>query len=128
MSSTRATIAGPRERSRRRRDGALVIRALIVGYFFGIRSEQRRCEEVHLNLPYRWFCRLGLDDGSVPDHSTFSKNRHAASAIVTCCGVCSSHAAALWPASRPGKTIVPQEHPDRISIGPMYCRYNGVVR
>jgi len=33
------------------------------------------CEEVHLNLAYRWFCRLGLD-GTVPDHSTFSKNRH----------------------------------------------------
>jgi transposase len=33
------------------------------------------CEEVHLNLAYRWFCRLGLD-GKVPDHSTFSKNRH----------------------------------------------------
>jgi transposase len=39
------------------------------------RSERRLCEEVHLNLAYRWFCRLGLD-GAVPDHSTFSKNRH----------------------------------------------------
>jgi transposase-like protein DUF772 len=48
---------------------------LIVGYCFGIRSERRLCEEVHLNLAYRWFCRLGLD-GRVPDHSTFSKNRH----------------------------------------------------
>jgi len=48
---------------------------LIVGYCFGIRSERRLCEEVHLNLAYRWFCRLGLD-GCVPDHSTFSKNRH----------------------------------------------------
>jgi len=48
---------------------------LIVGYCFGIRSERRLCEEVHLNLAYRWFCRLGLED-QVPDHSTFSKNRH----------------------------------------------------
>ena len=48
---------------------------LIVGYCFGIRSERRLCEEDHLNLVYWWFCRLGLDD-SVPDHSTFSKNRH----------------------------------------------------
>jgi IS5 family transposase len=48
---------------------------LIVGYCFGIRSERRLCEEVHLNLAYRWFCRLGLD-GEVPDHSTFSKTRH----------------------------------------------------
>ena len=52
-----------------------MIRMLIVGYCFGIRSERRLCEEVHLNLAYRWFCRLGLD-GDVPDHSTFSKNRH----------------------------------------------------
>ena len=48
---------------------------LLVGYCYGIRSERRLCEEVHLNLAYRWFCRLGLD-GEVPDHSTFSKNRH----------------------------------------------------
>lgn len=56
-------------------DPELMIRMLIVGYCFGIRSERRLCEEVHLNLAYRWFCRLGLD-GEVPDHSTFSKNRH----------------------------------------------------
>jgi len=56
-------------------DPELMIRMLIVGYCFGIRSERRLCDEVHLNLAYRWFCRLGLD-GNVPDHSTFSKNRH----------------------------------------------------
>ena len=56
-------------------DPELMIRMLIIGYSFGIRSERRLCEEVHLNLAYRWFCRLGLED-SVPDHSTFSKNRH----------------------------------------------------
>jgi len=56
-------------------DPELLIRMLIVGYCFGIRSERRLCEEVHLNLAYRWFCGLGLD-GEVPDHSTFSKNRH----------------------------------------------------
>jgi transposase len=56
-------------------DPELMIRMLLVGYCFGIRSERRLCEEVHLNLGYRWFCRLGLD-GTVPDHSTFSKNRH----------------------------------------------------
>src|SRR5580692_10584892 len=55
-------------------DPELMIRMLIVGYCFGIRSERRLCAEVHLNLAYRWFCRLGLD-GGVPDHSTFSKNR-----------------------------------------------------
>ena len=56
-------------------DPELMMRMLIVGYCFGIRSERRLCEEAHLNLAYRWFCRLGLD-GGVPDHSTFSKNRH----------------------------------------------------
>ena len=53
----------------------MIRRMLIVGYCMGIRSERRLCEEVHLNLAYCWFCRLGLD-ASVPDHSTFSKNRH----------------------------------------------------
>jgi transposase len=56
-------------------DPELMIRMLIVGYSMGIRSERRLCEEVHLNLAYRWFCRLGLE-GKVPDHSTFSRNRH----------------------------------------------------
>ena len=56
-------------------DPERMMRMLIVGYGFGIRSERRLCDEVHLNLAYRWFCRLGLD-GDVPDHSTFSKNRH----------------------------------------------------
>src|SRR5436190_4372004 len=56
-------------------DPELMIRMLIVGYCFGIRSERRLCEEVSLNLAYRWFCRLGLED-EVPDHSTFGKNRH----------------------------------------------------
>jgi transposase len=56
-------------------DPELMIRMLLIGYCFGIRSERRLCEEVHLNLAYRWFCRIGLE-GDVPDHSTFSKNRH----------------------------------------------------
>ena len=56
-------------------DPELMIRILVVGYCFGIRSERRLCEEVDLNLAYPWFCRLGLE-GRVPDHSTFSKTRH----------------------------------------------------
>jgi transposase len=47
----------------------------LVGHCLGIRSERRLCEEVRLNLAYRWFCWLNLTD-RVPDHSTFSKNRH----------------------------------------------------
>ena len=56
-------------------DPELMIRMLLVGYCYGIRSERRLCEEVEMHLAYRWFCRLDLDD-RVPDHSTFSVNRH----------------------------------------------------
>ena len=56
-------------------DPELMIRMLLIGYIMGIRSERRLCDEVHLNLAYRWFCRLDLHD-PVPDQSTFSKNRH----------------------------------------------------
>jgi IS5 family transposase len=56
-------------------DPERMIRMLIIGYCLGIRSERRLCEEVKLNLAYRWFCRLSIED-PVPDHSTFSKNRH----------------------------------------------------
>jgi len=56
-------------------DPELMMRMLLVGYVMGIRSERRLCEEVHLNLAYRWFCKLDLSD-PIPDHSTFSKNRH----------------------------------------------------
>src|SRR5438874_3727436 len=52
-----------------------MIRMLIGGYCYGIRFERRLCEEVKLHLGYRWFCRLELED-KVPDHSTFSVNRH----------------------------------------------------
>ena len=41
-------------------DPELLVRMLVVGYCLGIRSERRLCEEVHLNLAYRWFCRLNL--------------------------------------------------------------------
>ena len=56
-------------------DPELMLRMLIVAYCYGIRSERKLCEEVELHLAYRWFCRLDLDD-RVPDHSTFSVNRH----------------------------------------------------
>src|SRR6266699_859505 len=56
-------------------DPELMIRMLIVGYCYGLRSERRLAQEVELHLAYRWFCRLDLED-QVPDHSTFSVNRH----------------------------------------------------
>jgi len=56
-------------------DPELMIRMLLIGYCLGIRSERQLCEEINLILAYRWFCRLSITD-QVPDHSTFSKNRH----------------------------------------------------
>lgn len=55
-------------------DPELMLRMLIVGYCYGIRSERRLCEEIELHLAYRWFCRLDLED-EVPHHSTLSANR-----------------------------------------------------
>lgn len=55
-------------------DPELMIRMLIIGYSYGLRSERRLTQEVALHLAYRWFCRLDLDD-KVPHHSTFSENR-----------------------------------------------------
>ena len=56
-------------------DPELMIRMMLIGYCLGIRSDRLLCEEVKLNLAYRWFCKLSIND-KVPDHSTFSKNRH----------------------------------------------------
>src|SRR5246127_4219137 len=56
-------------------DPVLMIRLLIVGYVFAIRSERQLCSEVQVNLAYRWFCKLGVDD-DIPDHSVFSRARH----------------------------------------------------
>jgi transposase len=55
-------------------DPELMIRMLLVGYCYGIRSERRLCQEVELHLAYRWFCKLDLDE-AIPHHSTFSANR-----------------------------------------------------
>lgn len=76
-------------------DPELMIRMLLIGNIMDIRSERRLCEEVSLNLAYRWFCRLDLGDPA-PDKSTFSKNRHGRfresdlfrqlfENVVTCC-------------------------------------------
>ena len=56
-------------------DPEVLLRLLLVGYLYGISSERRLLEEVKMHLAYRWFTRLGFEQ-EVPDHSTFSKNRH----------------------------------------------------
>src|SRR6516165_6142539 len=56
-------------------DPELIIRMLIIGYVFAIRSERAICREVQVNLAYRWFCGLSIED-KIPDHSVFSRARH----------------------------------------------------
>src|SRR3954471_14652115 len=56
-------------------DPVLMIRMLIVGYVFAIRSERLLCREVQVNLAYRWFCCLSIED-KIPDHSAFSRGRN----------------------------------------------------
>ena len=56
-------------------DPELMIRMLIIGYVFAIRSERALCRDVQVNLAYRWFCGLSIED-KVPDHSAFSRARH----------------------------------------------------
>ena len=56
-------------------DPALMIRMLLIGYVFAIRSERAICRELQVNLAYRWFCGLAIED-KIPDHSTFSRARH----------------------------------------------------
>ena len=56
-------------------DPVLMIRMLIIGYVFAIRSERALCREVQVNLAYRWFCGLSIED-KIPDHSAFSRVRH----------------------------------------------------
>src|SRR6202040_3360226 len=56
-------------------DPEVLLRLLLVGYLYGITSERRLMEEVRMHLAYRWFSRLGFER-EIPDHSTFSKNRH----------------------------------------------------
>jgi transposase len=56
-------------------DSELMIRMLVMGYVFAIRSERLICREVQVNLAYRWFCKLGIED-AIPDHSAFSRARN----------------------------------------------------
>src|SRR3954453_10793083 len=56
-------------------DPVLMIRMLLVGYIFAIRSERQICAEIQVNLAYRWFCKLGIED-RIPDHSVFCRARN----------------------------------------------------
>ena len=74
-----------------------MIRVLIIGYCMGIRSERRLCQEVHLNLAYRWFCRLELEAIS-PIIRPSRRTDTAASVTAICCGMCSR---GRWRAALP---------------------------
>jgi transposase len=73
-------------------DPVLMIRMLIVGYVFAIRSERALCRDVRVNLAYRWFCGLSIED-KIPDHSAFSRARNERFRKATSSAVCSSM---LW--------------------------------
>jgi transposase len=56
-------------------DPVMLFKMMLVGYFFGIRSERQLEKEIQTNVAYRWFLGLNLTD-KVPHHSTISFNRH----------------------------------------------------
>ena len=56
-------------------DPEVLLRILLIGYLYGITSERKLVEELHMHLAWRWFTGLGFDQ-EIPHHSTFSKNRH----------------------------------------------------
>ena len=86
-------------------DPELMIRMLILGYVFAIRSERALCREVQLNLAYRWFCGLGIED-KIPDHSAFTRARNERfREHDTSSGACSS--ASLYAASGPTSSAAP---------------------
>ena len=70
-------------------DPVLMIRMLILGYVLAIRSERLLCREVQVNLAYRWFCGLSIED-KIPDHSAFSRARNERFRTATSSGACSS--------------------------------------
>ena len=78
-------------------DPELMIRMLVVGYVFALRSERLICREVQVNLAYRWFCKLGIED-AIPDHSAFSRARTAKGMFFVACSSGSSRRASrpVW--------------------------------
>ena len=90
-------------------DPELMVRMLLVGYVFAIRSERQLCSELQVNMAYRWFCGLSIES-NIPDHSLFSRAATSASAPPICCAVCSNGwlIPALrrgWWAARPSRSM-----------------------
>src|SRR5512145_76156 len=70
-------------------DPVLMIRMLIIGYVFAIRSERQICREVQVNLAYRWFCDLGLEDTPLITRPSPARAMGASVRAISF-GVCSS--------------------------------------
>jgi transposase len=90
-------------------DPVLMIRMLIVGYVFAIRSERRLCAEVQVHLAYRWFCQLGIEH-RLPDHSVFCRARRERSARAMRYAGCSrgwwrSALRSGWSAAKPSRSM-----------------------
>lgn len=54
-------------------DPVILFKMIFINYLFGINSMRKTCEEIKVNLAYRWFLGLAMDD-SVPNYSTWSQN------------------------------------------------------
>jgi len=67
-------------------DPVLMIRMLIVGYVFALRSERRLCAEVQVNLAYRWFCKLGIEDRSPITPYSVVRGTNASGRVTPCVG------------------------------------------
>ena len=81
-------------------DPVLMLRMLIIGYAFGLRSERLLCREVQVNFAYRWFCKLGIEH-KIPDHSVFSRARSRR--FRDCLASSGRYSSVSWrPVSRPG--------------------------
>src|SRR5436189_6293539 len=86
-------------------DPELMIRLLVVGYVFAIRSERLICREVQVNLAYRWLCKLGIED-AIPDHSAFSRAAWGAASDVVPKFVSPSDPAAQWTGAHKGPAFL----------------------
>jgi transposase len=80
-------------------DPVLMIRMLVVGYVFAIRSERALCRDVQVNLAYRWFCGLSIED-KVPDHSAFSRARNEAKCRTLLASAKTLYTVASWTIPR----------------------------
>jgi hypothetical protein len=105
-------------------DPEFLLRILLIGYLYGITSERKLVEELHMHLAWRWFTGLGFDQ-EIPHHSTFSKNRHGVSVVAGACPV-REDAAHRRSSGKNGRNT--WDEPDRHVLGHLQWHRGGVHR